>query len=242
MFPNYPYKIINEDDIHSTDSTQEIAPKERLFHTSSFTQRSFVYYFLGSVVIILSFISGSLLHPISLSSNNRPHSLNQDSLREFIPYLSAETRKFEFNRTFANDPSEEVTRAWESLIPKGQGVIRLPVRNEFNAEVYNIAGYHALHCLYSVRESFFALHRMSMSNDTHNAAVSTADMVRHGRHCIEYIRQSLMCNPDLTLEPFDTKRGKLKEWGINRRCINFGELSDWACEMRLGDNEGIARR
>ncbi|OTA62300.1 hypothetical protein K449DRAFT_433956 [Hypoxylon sp. EC38] len=173
MFPNYPYKTINEDDIHSTDSTQEIAPKERLFHTSSFIQRSFIYSFLGSVVIILSFISGSLLHPIPLSNSNRPHSPNQGSLREFIPYFSVETRKFEFNRTFANDPSEEVTRAWESLIP---------------SELPSISTYL-------------------------------------------YIRQSLICNPDLTLEPFDTKMGKLKEWGINRRCINFGELSDWACEM-----------
>jgi hypothetical protein len=77
----------------------------------------------------------------------------------------------------------------------------------------------------------------------HNAFDSEdgARMLKHGRHCIEYIRQVLICNPDLNLEPVEGETGHLKQWGFPRQCKNFGELSEWARVMRASDNEGIEK-
>jgi hypothetical protein len=93
---------------------------------------------------------------------------------------------------------------------------------------------------YTLRESFFAFHNMSVSPEEldHDTA---AKMLKHGRHCIEYIRQTLICNPDLTLEPVEGETGHLKIWGIQRQCHNFDELSGWAQDMRASDNEGITK-
>lgn len=64
-------------------------------------------------------------------------------------------------------------------------------------------------------------------------------MLNHGAHCIEYIRQQLICNPDLTLEAVDMEKGAPKEWGIDRQCVSFDEVSQWAAAERSSDEEGI---
>ncbi|KAI0602840.1 hypothetical protein F4775DRAFT_587374 [Biscogniauxia sp. FL1348] len=257
MSQNYPYEVVNQEDsaqLNDQADTVILSAEKLLYNrTSNSIRHRLIYLLLGGTAVILSFFLGSLLHPVSLPEpglGSRPPSQDHSGLRAFIPDFSIESTTFEFNWTFAEDPSKEVTAAWESLIPKGQGAIKLPVRNEFDSEIYNIAGYHALHCLvvtplsrlaqYSVREYFFALYRISTSSSSLSDA-EAKDMIKHGRHCFEYMRQSLMCNPDLTLEPVEVKGGqlKLKQWGVERRCMNYGELANWAQEMRSSDKEGI---
>lgn len=63
-------------------------------------------------------------------------------------------------------------------------------------------------------------------------------MLRHGSHCIEYIRQQLLCNPDLTLEPVDAQAHML-DWGVERQCVSFEQVSEWARAERTSDDEGI---
>ncbi|KAI1651919.1 uncharacterized protein F4817DRAFT_364830 [Daldinia loculata] len=244
---DHPYATVDQnEDAHASDPADEISISEEKQHLCRKTcafRPSLTYFLVSGALLFLSFISGSVLHPVSLSNFNtidRPHSQDQDGPRKFVPILPLETKTFEFNRTFADDPSENVTAAWLSLIPKGQGVIRLPLRHEFDSTIYNIAAYHTLHCLYTLRESFFSFYDISTGSVTLDAA-ETAHMLKHGRHCIEYIRQALMCNPDLTLEPVAGGTGQLKQWGIQRQCQDFGELSEWAREMRASDNEGITR-
>ncbi|KAK8055069.1 hypothetical protein PG993_000296, partial [Apiospora rasikravindrae] len=149
-----------------------------------------------------------------------------------------EMRSFEFDWKFAGDPSENVTAAWLSLIPKGQGVVRLPLPNDFNNGLWNIAAYHTLHCLFTMRESFFTFYNMAIKPEALKAG-NPAYILKHGRHCFEYIRQALMCNPDLSLEPVEEVTGRLIQWGFKRQCKNFTEISAWAYDMRASDNEGI---
>jgi hypothetical protein len=91
---------------------------------------------------------------------------------------------------------------------------------------------------YKLRESLFAFYALSttavgLENE------ETAGMLLHGRHCIEYIRQALMCSPDLNFEPVELEPTRLRQWGIQRQCKDFNALSDWAREMRANDDEGI---
>jgi hypothetical protein len=68
---------------------------------------------------------------------------------------------------------------------------------------------------------------------------NAAEMLKHGRHCFEYVRQVLICNPDLNLEPVEGGTGSLKTWGYQRQCVAFEQLGKWAEDMRASDNEGI---
>ena len=73
--------------------------------------------------------------------------------------------------------------------------------------------------------------------------ISDAEMMlAHGRHCIEYLRQSVKCSPDLTLEPIEIGGQGLKTWGVARQCMSFRSLAEWAVDKRASDNSGIERQ
>jgi hypothetical protein len=93
---------------------------------------------------------------------------------------------------------------------------------------------------YTLRQSFFAFHQMATTTtDATRSLEESAYMLHHGSHCIEYIRQQLLCNPDLTLEPVNMTTGNPKEWGVERQCVNLEDVSQWAEARRYNDEEGI---
>jgi hypothetical protein len=56
----------------------------------------------------------------------------------------------------------------------------------------------------------------------------TTYMLKHGSHCVEYMRQQLMCRPDLaTRSP--------RNWDMERACVDWEEVSRWALKERSND-------
>ena len=55
----------------------------------------------------------------------------------------------------------------------------------------------------------------------------------HFSHCVEIIRQALMCYADATLEPMLEENGTISEiglatgWGVKHTCRSFDKLMDW---------------
>lgn len=55
----------------------------------------------------------------------------------------------------------------------------------------------------------------------------------HVAHCFDYIRQSLMCSGDSTMEAFLEADGKtLRQqgssgWGVEHKCVDFEALGRW---------------
>ncbi|KAF7532284.1 hypothetical protein G7054_g8114 [Neopestalotiopsis clavispora] len=244
MAGDYSYRPVvkselDSDESHIVEDGQDSERTSCLKSRPALSCRNIFYIVTGFLSLLFVFISGSLLHPIS-SAQLRLHIpvADQHDLSTFVPKLHTYTTSFEFNRSFAGDPSKDVTAAWTSLIPKGQGAIKLPVPHEYGGHIYNIAGFHGLHCLYTLRQSFFAFYDATTGSRGLEDE-EAARMLKHGRHCIEYVRQALMCNPDLSLEPVEEGTGYLKSWGFERQCKDLQELSDWAVTMRSSDNEGI---
>lgn len=66
---------------------------------------------------------------------------------------------------------------WNSLTPPGAGYVHLGPENR----PFTISMFHQLHCLRTL--------------STWNSG--------HMQHCLNYLRQMILCNPDLTLEPAD---------------------------------------
>lgn len=82
----------------------------------------------------------------------------------------------------------------------------------------------------------------------------------HTAHCFDYLRQSIMCAGDLTIESavdFPEKwlegisEGILREkfgehkpvlidgWGIKHQCRSFDEAWDWTFRNRVPDDSGV---
>lgn len=49
----------------------------------------------------------------------------------------------------------------------------------------------------------------------------------HIRHCIDYLRQSVMCHADTNLEPI-VREGGVSGFGTEKQCRNFTRLAEWA--------------
>ncbi|KAL1859523.1 hypothetical protein VTK73DRAFT_7575 [Phialemonium thermophilum] len=83
---------------------------------------------------------------------------------------------------------------------------------------YMVSLYHQLHCLSYVIEHF----------QTGFAGVElTKEVAHHSAHCFDYLRQSIMCAADTTLEG-DSGFGP--GWGSRHECTDYEALLEWANE------------
>ncbi|KAK7689591.1 hypothetical protein QCA50_007383 [Cerrena zonata] len=55
---------------------------------------------------------------------------------------------------------------------------------------------------------------------------------RHWEHCLMYLRQVFICNPDVTLEPGDLlmKNLTIDREGVTRKCRDWKMVDDWMNE------------
>jgi hypothetical protein len=50
------------------------------------------------------------------------------------------------------------------------------------------------------------------------------------RHCIDLLRQTLMCIPDLTVEVKNSELGGVTGFGTVHQCRNWDHLMEWMSE------------
>ena len=54
----------------------------------------------------------------------------------------------------------------------------------------------------------------------------------HVRHCIDLLRQSLMCGADITVEIKDEAAGGVHGFGVEHRCIDWDQPVDWTTKWQ----------
>ncbi|KAI1145386.1 hypothetical protein F4825DRAFT_474139 [Nemania diffusa] len=86
------------------------------------------------------------------------------------------------------------------------------------SHLYQIAGYHQLHCLYEIRKQLYSP----------VALVALDDKLRHDHilHCVEAVRQALYCFLDPTLINLEPKWPHVPN-GQNHVCRNRNALRAW---------------
>ncbi|KAL6692362.1 hypothetical protein J3F84DRAFT_383795 [Trichoderma pleuroticola] len=145
---------------------------------------------------------------------------------------------------------DKVREYWLSYMPRGNGFIDVnntekyilpdPIPYE-EKHTYSMAVFHQLHCLYIIMDMYnnLTIPGSAMNTDaTHNAGLNISDDANgHVQHCFRYLRQSLMCCGDTTLE------GKIPNSNINGTdgtgavhiCKDYEAIREWAEETRLTD-------
>lgn len=96
--------------------------------------------------------------------------------------------------------------------------------------VYDTSLFHQLHCLASIRGHLLLLKSSIGRNNSDEIQRYLLDpQVDHVYHCFDYIRQSLMCAGDMTLEwpreETDGTREAFDGWGVTHQC------KDWVSEV-----------
>ncbi|KAF2658525.1 hypothetical protein K491DRAFT_592800 [Lophiostoma macrostomum CBS 122681] len=109
----------------------------------------------------------------------------------------------------------------------GQGTVEYPRGSH---RFFTISTAHQLHCLWTIERLFYDV---SPHNNQEPSDMS------HMRHCFDYIRQSLMCAADSTLEPVDPVLGGVTGWNVTRRCRSYTDLKKWAEKHRASNAHGF---
>jgi len=86
-------------------------------------------------------------------------------------------------------------------------------------EYFGINAYHQLHCLQSLYTTVLEDHR--------GIQPRTQDY-EHLVHCLDYLRQDVICVADDTLLYHDPAAGRQPGEGVKRQCKDFSKLEEWA--------------
>jgi hypothetical protein len=142
---------------------------------------------------------------------------------------------------------------WLIQLSAGDGIVEVQVLIEYaknlpaslpapnnpeTALVYGVSVFHQLHCLLWRSSSFSAEisdcgARISfglLTTPRPGRTSSLNEIVFHRDHCLDYIRQALMCNADASFEPL-TSVG-INGMGAVHQCRDFNKIFSWAYEHR----------
>ena len=100
---------------------------------------------------------------------------------------------------------------WNTLMPPGTG---LPARDPSHT-FFTTSMTHQLHCVYMMARIFSGV--VLNSTEKIEEGLLPDDWHFHFMHCVDYMRQAVMCGADLAMEPHepdDLEEGKLDAaWG-----------------------------
>ncbi|EJD06940.1 uncharacterized protein FOMMEDRAFT_76950, partial [Fomitiporia mediterranea MF3/22] len=136
--------------------------------------------------------------------NDFPELLPLDKPLPVIDYV--------FTNNTANFPihGPDAQDAWNRVYPNGFGFVRLgPERR-----ILCVSMFHQLHCIEKMRRAL----------DDPDDPIAT---IPHLQHCMNYIRQMLLCGADLTLEPEVYEEGNdATGMGVMHTCHDWTAVYD----------------
>ncbi|KAK2758423.1 hypothetical protein FQN53_008254 [Emmonsiellopsis sp. PD_33] len=140
---------------------------------------------------------------------------------------------------FKGPPGNELDDTWRrlhSVKPFAVTTQELEKINKTSLEVptrpaghfVSLAVFHQLHCLDKVRRY---LHKDYYHMEDHDSTVSLID---HMDHCIDMLRQALMCQADTTLITWEGSFTNPKpDFSATHYCRSFDTIHDWAKEREI---------
>ncbi|KAG1856641.1 hypothetical protein DFJ58DRAFT_784249 [Suillus subalutaceus] len=160
----------------------------------------------------------------------------------------------DFPSIYRGSPSPEIDAAWNriahGLVPTRMsledilkaGEVDSPSKVRYPAEfgggfMVTVEAYHQLHCLNLLRKA---------SWPEYYVPTDPPEVVRmHFDHCIEMIRQNIMCNADVTMITWDwVQEHKIPYPNFNTRhqCRNYEKILDWAVKHAVHIPESAVTR
>lgn len=93
-------------------------------------------------------------------------------------------------------------------------------------QIYSVALFHQLHCLGAIRDHYWKLLDAILDDDENlKDLAKTIESSHHINHCYDYIRQSLQCSGDMSLEwprtEPDGQRFVVDGWNIPHQCKSW---------------------
>jgi hypothetical protein len=107
---------------------------------------------------------------------------------------------------------------WETLLPSGNGLLYTGP----SEQVFSIGLFHQLRCLNIVRSTL-----VNIFAHPERATPNTDDQPLIVQHCMDYLRQMVLCHADLTalnLAAVDARRGHVQASEVTHVCKDFSVI------------------
>jgi hypothetical protein len=107
----------------------------------------------------------------------------------------------------------------------------------------NVEGMHHLHCLNLVRKGLWYNYEHYRDLGTHAFKNDEAILQLHVSHCLDTVRQALMCSVDTALlgqvwyDPDDVRA--FPDFNTRHVCKNFDHVRDWAVALQAPEPEDL---
>ncbi|KAF1989846.1 hypothetical protein K402DRAFT_350008 [Aulographum hederae CBS 113979] len=185
-----------------------------------------------------------------------------------VPELPLERTVFQKTPIFNERPNEKSDQAWNDLLPStnrrlqdGRGFVYIPDSAKYDLPlgqetpwgmIYSTALFHQLHCLGQIRHYTWLLIDAVSQNDTAMQAelmdhLLGEDGGQHLHHCYDYLRQTIQCAGDMSIEwPRTEADGKTRiavdGWGIPHECKSWSGIMDYMDKnhFNMSSNANIA--
>ncbi|KAL2067817.1 hypothetical protein VTL71DRAFT_15913 [Oculimacula yallundae] len=132
---------------------------------------------------------------------------------------------FHYDNSFSEPPtSNHIHRdyPWVDLYPKHGPYFN---KSMDSSERWTFSVFHQLHCVNRLRHGYWRARTAAkggkpLGDDQHDRMTSPM----HIQHCLDYLRQSLMCHGDTTLEPDDPGINGAHGFGPQHNCKSWHQL------------------
>lgn len=107
-----------------------------------------------------------------------------------------------------------------------EGLESIEINDGTGRVIVNLDVFHNLHCLNYVRKYIFRSHYQ----DTFPPD-DKEKQLDHVGHCIDMIRESLVCHADIAISTYSWKKGRLlpfPNFRVDHECRNWEKIMEWA--------------
>ncbi|KAK4090436.1 hypothetical protein Purlil1_5108 [Purpureocillium lilacinum] len=140
------------------------------------------------------------------------------------------------NGKYRGPPRPEQDAAWEDLLRYNNlrvqkedldkaNATSVPLNDDQGGYLATLDVFHTLHCVNKIRKSYYS--------DYYHDPNPLADQQEHFDHCIDLLRQVVMCHGDVSLHTYQWKEDYRWPWPsmqTEHQCRNWDKLMDWSKE------------
>jgi len=225
------YTPVAEDENKSSDDSNDLDVEYQSLQKQARTMKRWLIVLgclLGVSIVVLLLSFANTVVCVSKTTAASSHLTP-------VPEMPMTTVTFDMDDRYAGPSTGDRDRAWGSLMPVGQGFVVVndsqkynlqPGKNTSFGELYDISMFHQLHCLTQIRSYLFTLQiAMNRNNTQEIFDIILAPKEPHVFHCLDYLRQGVMCVGDMTIEwpreESDGRRFAVDGWGVQHQCKSW---------------------
>ncbi|KAH6721008.1 hypothetical protein BKA61DRAFT_466802, partial [Leptodontidium sp. MPI-SDFR-AT-0119] len=160
--------------------------------------------------------------------------------QEAVSYNTVKFDSYFTNRSpYTQTPPEALDKKWEdlyrcSITPSEAAHLNEPTAHlphDENTYIITLGVFHQLHCVNHLRKALYPDEHPGLWEYNPDGTVKRDTVLAlHWDHCIDILRQTLMCHADITPMPDGNVYSVL---AASETCRDFERVREWAVERRI---------